>query len=133
MNIILFKITMAIFMATMLAGCQSSPQREPSQGPEAAKIKFNMDNIHSDGLRGAPDGLVAVAYEFCVPTVDRVYREVQRIDPSVKFQLGSRGRIGCASDQTLSISETNQPNWREVLMELSSLSYITEIQEIFFE
>jgi len=133
MNISLVKITLVALIATAVAGCHSPPRQGPDQLQEAAKIKFRLDGIRPDGLRGSPDGLVSVAYEFCVPANDRVYQEVRRIDPSVKIYPSSPGRIGCSKDQTLCIGETHQPRWRDVLKDLSSLKYIAEIRESFFE
>jgi hypothetical protein len=97
------------------------------------KIKFQLEDIHADGLRGPPDGLVAVPYEFCVPSDERVQQEILRIDPSLQIQRGAHGRAGCAANQSLAIGETNQPRWREVLQALSSLTYIDEIRECFYE
>jgi hypothetical protein len=102
----------------------TTAQRGPSQWHEAAKIKFRLDDIHSDGLRGRPDNLVSVDYEFCVPADDRVYQDVQRIDPSVRIQRGARGRIGCSEDEALCIGNTHSPRWREALEGLSALAYI---------
>lgn len=50
-----------------------------------AKIKFNIDDIRPDGLRGPDDGLVSVSYEFCVPNNEAVLAEVRRIAPGVRF------------------------------------------------
>ena len=100
---------------------------------EAAKIRFRLNDIRPDGLSGPPDGLTAVAYEFCVPADERVYQEVRRIDPIVQFQPGSRGRIGCAKHQTLCLGGTHQPRWRDVLQKLAALAYIAEIRECHFE
>lgn len=133
MNLSFLKMTLLIFIVSIVASCSSHALQKPAQWQTSSKIKFSLDDIHSNGLRGSAHGLVAVSYEFCLPADDQVYKEVQRIDPSVKFHPGSRGRIHCAQDQALSIGDTNQANWREVLNELSSLTYIAEIQESFFE
>jgi len=122
-----------ILVIVSAAGCLAPPGPNDTQWLEVTKIKFSLDDINIDGLRGPRDGLVAVSYEFCVPSNDRVYQEVLRIDPSVQFNYGSPGRIACADNQTLSIGETHQPHWRAVLQELSSLPYIVEIRECFFE
>jgi hypothetical protein len=98
-----------------------------------AKIKFNLDEIRPDGLRGPEDGLVSVSYEFCVPNNDRSLAEVQKIAPGVAIHAGSRGRIGCTEDQALCIGSTSGANWREVLLGLAKLDYVTEIRECHFE
>jgi hypothetical protein len=127
------RIIMVILAVALLAGCQTSSEQKNDRWPGATKIKFPLDNINADGLRGHPDALLAVSYEFCIPASERVYQEVLRIDPSVNFNPGSRGRIGCAKDQALSIGQTHQDHWREILKELSSQTYIVEIRECFFE
>jgi hypothetical protein len=100
---------------------------------ESEKIMFQLDNIHSDGLRGPPDGWTSVTYEFCVPTNAATYEAVRKIDPSVKIYPGGRGRIRCSDQQALCIGQTQQPNWRRVLMTLAAQPYIAEIRECFFE
>lgn len=124
---------MFILMVVLLNGCQVTTEPGAAQQPEMAKIKFSLEDIHADGLRGPPDGLVSVAYEFCVPTDDAIYQEVQQIDPSLRVYAHSPGRIGCTGNQSLAIGETSQTRWREVLLELSSLAYVDEIRECFFE
>lgn len=118
--------------STLLAGCHSV-QQKPEQHHDLAKIKFELKGINADGLRGRPDGLVSVAYEFCIPADDQIYREVRKIDSSIQIQPGASGRIACSKDQALSIGQTNQPRWLDVLKTLSSLTYIAEIRECFFE
>jgi hypothetical protein len=127
------RIIMVFLAVALLAGCHASPERKNDRWPDGTKIKFPLDNINPDGLRGPPDALVAVSYEFCIPASERVYQEVLSIDPSVNLGPGSRGRIGCAKNQTLSIGQTHQDHWREILLELSSQTYIVEIRECFFE
>jgi len=122
-----------IVIAALMSGCHIAPERSMADPHEAAKIKFPLDNIHADGLRGPPDGLVAVSYEFCVPANDQAYQEVQRIDKSTSINSRSPGRIACTANQSLAIGNTYQKHWRAVLKELSSLAYITEIRECFFE
>jgi hypothetical protein len=122
-----------MIVTMMVTGCSSSSPERKSDLQDISKIKFSLDNIHPDGLRGPPDGLVSVAYEFCIPADEKIYQEVRRIDPSVKIHHGSRGRVGCSKDQALCVGETHQSRWREVLKELSSLKYVAEIRECFFE
>ncbi|GDY21429.1 hypothetical protein LBMAG56_27760 [Verrucomicrobiota bacterium] len=105
----------------------------PSATNAASKIKFRLEAIRPDGLRGPPDGLVSVAYEFCVPADPAVYQEVRRLDPSVQISPGSRGRIGCSKQQALCIGNTHQRNWREILLALAALPYVAEVRECFFE
>jgi len=127
------KAVMIMLVGLVLAGCHAAPENHTGQSPQETKIKFSLDDIRPDGLRGPTDGLVAVSYEFCVPVSDQVYQEILRIDPDLKIHSDSPGRIGCEDSQALIIGETHRPDWREVLQELSTLTYITEIRECFFE
>ena len=133
MNRSCLKIIRLLLVAAVAAGCQTAPPTGPAQRQAEAKIQFRLADIRPDGLRGPPDGLVSVAYEFCVPANDRVYQEVRRIDPGIQICPGSTGRIGCTKDQTLCLGNTHRPHWREVLLRLASLPYVTEIRECFFE
>jgi hypothetical protein len=121
-----------VWLGVPLAGCRSMNEPDASW-PEAAKIRFPMDDIRPDGLRGPPDGLVSVAFEFCVPTDDGVYGELLTIDPGLAIWPATRGRIGCLPVQSLVIGETAQPGWRDVLKALSKLDYVEEIRECYFE
>jgi len=133
MSISVHRIITAIFAAALLAGCLASPGTATDLWPGDSKIKFQIDDIRADGLRGPPDGLVAVAYEFCVPSDEGVYQEIRQIDHSLQIHSAARGRSRCASNQSLAIGATNQTRWREVLQALSSLDYVSEIRECFFE
>ena len=109
-----------------LAAC-SQPK---SSGNAEAKIQFDLSTLNDDGLQGPPDGLRSLSYEFCIPASKRA--EVAKLDPTIGFSE-SPGRIGCTQGQLLCIGNTHQPRFREVLFELASLSYVTEIREVFFE
>lgn len=122
-----------ILAAASTVGCHVAPEQSAAYPTEMAKIKFPMDNIRADGLRGPPGGLVTVSYEFCVPANDQVYQEIRRIDQSISIYANAPGRIACAANESLVIGETGQQHWREVLKTLSSLNYIDEIRECFFE
>lgn len=98
-----------------------------------AKIKFRLDDIRPDGLRGPDDGLVSVAYEFCVPNDEKIFAEVRKIAPGVAIHAGSKGRIGCGENQALCIGTTAGPDWRKELMEIAELGYVVEIAECYFE
>lgn len=124
---------MPMLLSVVLAGCHATPEQSASHPAQSTKITFPLDDIRTDGLRGPPDGLVAVSYEFCVPAEDQVYQEILQIDPGLKVHSRSPGRIGCVNNQALVIGETHRPDWREVLQELSTLAYVTEIRECFFE
>jgi hypothetical protein len=98
-----------------------------------AKIRFSLDDIRPDGLRGPDDGLVSVSYEFCVPRDEATFAEVRRIAPGIAIHAGSRGRIGCGEGQALCIGTTHGPDWRKELIGLAELGYVVEIAECHFE
>lgn len=100
----------------------------------SAKINFDLAPIDDTGLIGPPDGRVAVAYEFCIPSTPTQLAGVQRIDRTVRAQSGSPGRIGCRpGEEVLCVSSTHQPAWRSVLQELAALDYVARIDRHFAE
>ena len=117
-----------------MAGYSDSGGEKAAQPADLGKIKFRLDNIRADGLRGPADGLVAVSYELCVPADAAVYAEVKGIDPSVQITPGGRGRVGCqAVGQALCVGNTHQAGWRGILEKLAARGYVKEIRECFFE
>jgi len=46
---------------------------------------------------------------------------------------GSPGRIGCDKQSWLIVGSTHQPNYKRVLYDLASLTYVAKIQETFWE
>ena len=125
-------VIVIVILGFPLPGCHAVDEPE-IPWPEAAKIRFPLDDIRPDGLRGPPDGLTSVAYEFCVPSDASVYRELLQIDPALQIQPASSGRVGCLASQSLVIGETGQAGWRDTLGALSRLDYVEEIRECHFE
>jgi len=123
---------MLLCMGINLPGCSASKE-SGNPWPEAVKIKFRTDDIRPDGLRGPPDGLTSVAYEFCAPASAAVNRELLQIDPGLAIQPAASGRVGCRAGQSLVIGETGQPGWLNTLKDLSRLDYVEEIRECQFE
>ena len=113
----------------MIAGCASVSSLQPI----SPKINVDLANVNSEGLRGPPDGLRAVHYEFCIPTGEDRVEEVRSIDPTAQFMPGSRGRIGCARDQILVVGNTHQRSYRQALERLAALDYVNRIVENFLE
>ncbi len=108
--------------------------RTPEERPEhAAKIELDLAELNDAGLKGPPDGLRAVSYEFCIPNRPEYEAEVRRIDPQVAIMHGGRGRIGCGADQILCVGSTHQPEFRAVLFRLAALPYVERIVEAHFE
>ena len=118
-----------MLMVAMIAGCSSVSNPHPF----SSKIDIDLENVNSEGLRGPPDGLRAVHYEFCIPAGEDRADEVRSIDPTAQLMPGSRGRVGCARDQILVLGSTHQRSYRQVLERLAALEYVDRIAENFFE
>jgi META domain len=102
-------------------------------GDPSRKVTFDLDQIDPTGLSGPPGGQVAVGYEFCIPATPGHLAEVQGIDPGVRAQPGSPGRIGCGPGQVLFLGSTHQPGWRSVLERLAALDYVARIDRFWGE
>jgi len=119
-----------MILPTLLAGCGRQAQ-EPFD--PRAKIEIDLEALDADGLRGPPDGKVAVDYEFAIPDTTAAREAVTRIDPSVELMPGSRGRIGAKAGECLCIGSTHQPRHREILVALARLPEIARIIECHHE
>jgi hypothetical protein len=108
------------------AACQRHPI---DAATPARKIRLKLDALDAEGLTGPPGGLRAVRYEFCIPDRHDCRAEVYRLDPSVEFMPGSRGRAGCGPGELLCVGNTHQPDWRQVLNNLAQLGYVARIVE----
>lgn len=104
-----------------------------SAATAGSRIRFDLDRLNPDGLQGAPDGLRALHYEYCIPDKPEAVRQVTAIDPTLQIQRGSPGRVGCATGELLCLGHTHQPGHRAVLERLITLPFIAEIHEAFFE
>ncbi len=119
-----------VLPALFLAGCG---QPGLAANNPRAKIEFDLDSLDADGLRGPPGGQVAVDYEFSIPNTPEDRAAVKRIDASVEFMPGSRGRIGAQPHECLCIGSTHQPHFREVLLALGRLAAVARIIECHHE
>ena len=109
-------------------------EKAPAKAAETrGKVELDLSQVDDDGLRGPPDGKVAVSYEFSIPNTDGSKAEVKAIDATVEFMPGSKGRVGAGKDQCLCIGNTHQKDYRQVLGKLASLSYVGRIIECHFE
>jgi hypothetical protein len=127
-------IYLALVFVIVGAGsaCAVLPQG-PESSPDPSKITFDLAKVNDDGLTGPPDGLVAIDYEFCIPSTQQAQQEIGRIDPTAKLYPGSAGRIGCSKDQILAIGNTHQQGWKTVLQQLTALDYVKRIDRSFGE
>ena len=123
-----------LFLMWTVAACGASGAAPPGdQGEMMAKVRFDVAMLDEQGLYGPADGLRALSYEFCIPARQQAVDEVRTIDPTVQIYRGSRGRIGCTSDQFLSIGSTHQHEFRTVLTRLAQLDYVTRIDPSYGE
>jgi len=74
---------MGLLFLTSTAGCDGAMRPEVCQEDWRSKIGFSLSPIRPDGLTGSADGLVSVAYEFCIPGNGKALATVQSIDPSI--------------------------------------------------
>ena len=125
-----FRRHLVLILPVILAGC-SAPQPAPLD--PRAKIEVDLEALDADGLRGPADGKVAVDYEFVIPDTAAAREAVTRIDPSIAFMPGSRGRIGAKAGECLCIGSTHQPRHREILFALARLPDIARIIECHHE
>jgi len=128
------KCTLQISVFLVLLSLTACSQKAKPEDPALwNKVKVDFNRLDENGLAGPANGKVAVNYEFCIPAQEKFWNEVKKIDKTAQAMKGSKGRIGCASDQWLVVGSTHQENYRRVLYELASLAYVKEIQETFFE
>lgn len=120
-----------ISVAAWIAACSQKPA--PEDPAVWNKVKIDFNRLDENGLSGPPDGKVAVSYEYCIPADDKYWNEVKKIDGTSQIQKGSKGRVGCTANQWLVLGSTHQKNYRRVIYELASLTYVQQIQETFFE
>ncbi len=70
--------------------------------------------------------------EFCIPAGEEYRMKVSEIYPEVEFLPGSRGRIGCTSEQVLCFIQWRHVN-RSKLCWLTGLDFIREIRGSHWE
>jgi hypothetical protein len=126
-------IAAALALGAALAACSTPSTRSALPQAQRDKIALDLSTLDDRGLRGPPNGLRAMSYEFCIPANERYATEVGRIDPTVELMRGSRGRIGCTKNQYLCVGQTGQPGYRHVLERLAGLDYTSRIVESTFE
>jgi hypothetical protein len=117
----------AIFAVLLALGTAGTALAAPGA------IAFDLSRLDESGLYGPPDGLRALDYEYCIPQGQSYRDRVAAIDPSARFQPGSRGRIGCGSAQVLVLGNTHQPGHRQILKALAELPFVRRIVEAVFE
>ena len=131
----LFKFFLLIFTSGfLLTGYQQElPRKDSKPNSILEKITFDITAISPEGLIGPPNGLRSVSYEFCIPAREQSLKEVQAIDPTIKYYANSPGRIGCHNDQYLCIGDTHNPQWKAILLSIAGLNYVERIDQFHGE
>jgi hypothetical protein len=119
------------FALLLLLACCRTPQA-PESADVWKKIKLDFKELDAEGLTAQGKSKVALNYEFCIPTDDKHWKAVKKIDPTAQ-KNGGRGRAGCKEGQWLVIGSTHQKNYQRVLYELASLPFVGQILPVFWE
>ena len=113
---------------TLISGLELVRKQNP-------KIKIQTGHLGKNGFSrlGDKGSRAYKAYEFCIPKTGAAKNAIKTIDPTIKFNEGSRGRIGCnVETHILCIGEMRE-NWDVILDLIADLEYVAEIRECFFE
>jgi len=119
-----------LVLMVVLSACKS--QKPPENTDAWKKIKLDFKQLDAEGLTGPPKGKVAMNYEFCIPSEEKFWRQVHKIDATAQKNAG-KGRIACKDSQWLVIGSTHQKNYQRVLFQLASLPYLERIEPTFWE
>lgn len=128
----LLTLPIVVGIALFLAACCSVTEPNNPDDP-LNKVLFDLSHLDRNGLRGPPDGKIAVSYEFAIPDNDLCRSEIKAIDKTAQFMPGSHGRVGAGKNECLCIGSTHQENFKTVLLALAEKSYIKRIIECHFE
>lgn len=123
-------VTLGVVLLVLGLGAPVAAEDVFSGAP--GKIGFALGGLDAEGLYGPPDGRRALHYEFCIPDRDDATERVRTIDASVRTHR-ARGRIGCAAGQLLCLGSTHQPGYRDVLLSLAALPWVSRVEQAFFE
>ncbi|MCC6410133.1 MAG: hypothetical protein IT270_00655 [Saprospiraceae bacterium] len=127
------RLTTAVLLLASIFHWSCQNKQMPEDASVWNKVSVNLSRLDENGLAGPSNGKVAVNYEFCIPANDKHWKAVQRIDTTAQKMAGSPGRIGCDKQSWLIVGSTHQPNYKRVLYDLASLTYVAKIQETFWE
>ncbi len=123
------QITAGIIIFLLLSGC--SVFQPATQKKAEEKMDFSFSKLDKKGLikkRGT-----SLAYEFCIPNESEYLDKIKSIDQTIAIYKSSTGRIGCGENQILCIGETMDKNYKEIIIALTNLPYVKNINESFFE
>lgn len=127
------RLNIAVFLLTSVFIGSCKDKQMPEDASVWNKVAVNLSKLDENGLAGPSNGKVAVNYEFCISQEDKHWKSVQKIDKTAQKMAGSPGRIGCDKQSWLIVGSTHQPNYKRVLYDLASLTYVAKIQETYWE
>ena len=125
----LLKLLSALLILILVMNCSVFKSKE--QKKAETKMNFSFSKIDKNGLikkRGT-----SLSYEFCIPNKTEYIDEIHRIDESIGTYKSSKGRIGCGANEILCIGETADKDYKKILIALTNLNYVKQINESFFE
>jgi hypothetical protein len=126
-------LSLVAMIGCHLGGSRAQAEAIGAQSDPKSKIAFDFSQLNAQGLCGPPDGLRALAYEFCLPADPALAAQVRAIDPTIVIYPGSKGRVACPPGEHLCIGSTHQPQFKAVLLQLASLPSVKKIRPCFYE
>lgn len=125
-------IALTLTLALALALLADARAASEAHGRSAGKLGFDTSDLDAAGLYGPPDGLRALAYEFCIPDRSDARAAVRAIDASVRIYRAP-GRVGCSAGRLLCVGSTHQSGYLGVLSALARLPVVERIEQAWFE
>ena len=122
-------ISSVLLLFIFMTNCSLFKSKELKKAE--TKMNFSFSKIDKNGLikkRGT-----SLSYEFCIPNKTEYIDEIHRIDESIGTYKSSKGRIGCGANEILCIGETADKDYKKILIALTNLNYVKQINESFFE
>lgn len=124
-----FKLSIFTLFTLIFFSCSVFKSAEVKTAEK--KMDFDFSKLDKKGLikkRGT-----SLAYEFCIPNNETYLDKIKSIDESIAIYKSSKGRIGCSDNEILCIGETAGKEYKNILIELTKLPYVKNINESFFE
>lgn len=122
-------VTLGILAAILLFSCALAKSSSMKKAEE--KMNFNFSKLNKHGLTKVRK--TTLAFEFCIPNETEYLNEIKSIDESIAVYKSSDGKIGCGKNQILCIGETAGKDYIKILISLTKLPYVKNIDESFFE
>lgn len=118
------RVACMVALCLFVVGCVHKPFRPGDKTVlDAALCALSDLDPAADGPVLGPE----VKYMFCVPDTVMLRAEVARIDPTLSFFAGARGKRVCGERNVLCVGSTRQKGFKTVLNRLAKRPYIEEI------